>query len=96
VPAYQTYFNGEDNRMKIGEENKVRTYEERYSYSTNLTVKELQDMLAYAKTNKINVIGAHFTNDCIKNSIHVSGSGGCPIDWDDVDDHTDVSDYASA
>lgn len=65
----------------------------KYDFSTNITVKELEDMIAYAKSIKMTTIGIHFKSGALINQVKVSDVGSA---WKDYKSHIDVTDWDSA
>lgn len=65
----------------------------KYDFSTNITVKELEQMIAYAKSKEIGCIGVHFRSGAFLTQVKVSDIGSA---WKDHKNHIDITDYDSA
>jgi len=78
----------------LGKENPIkRKHEYKYTYSSNISIDELEQIIRIMKERKVEVVGLHFKNDSILNSKHISDTGDS---WDDIDSHIDVTAYDRA
>jgi len=63
-----------------------------YTFSTNITVKELKEAIDFAEDNDLSVIGLHIMDDNIKNGIYVSKIGEY---WRHTAFHKNITDISS-
>lgn len=70
-----------------------RAHQEQYDYSVNMSVEEVEDILKFMKENGTDLVGLHFSRGGILGSLHISGTGR---NWDDIENHIDITPYHRA
>ena len=63
-----------------------------YDFSVNITLQEVQDLLAIMKETSTSVVGLHWKRENVVDQLYVSAAGH---GWADIDQHTDITNYGA-